>query len=294
MRLLILSLLMTGTYTAMAQDPISPVIPDQQVPADPPAVSVAPLAQERVLLRRDPDAYSIVSVARGFSTHKPMYLMPLTYSPDYAGRNTEVVFQISAKQRLFNRNLYLGYTQKSFWQLYNKDDSSPFRETDYNPEVFYRWTPDPERFHHWGADFGFEHESNGKELPDSRSWNRLYIAPFHARGKHLAYLKFWHRLREKPKNAPDDPKGDDNPDIDRYYGFTEILLQRQLGRQQQAALMLRGNPGSGRGAVSFNYSWPNSDDSLFYSVNLWHGYGESLIDYNTSVTRVGVGILFAR
>lgn len=293
MRLPLLLLLISAP--ALAAEPPSPVLPDQPVQADPPVIAVGPAAREpRGLLQRDPDAYSIISVARGFSTHRPMYLMPLTYSPDYQGRNTEVVFQISAKQRLFNRNFYFGYTQKSFWQLYNKDDSSPFRETNYNPEFFYRWTPDPERFHHWGADIGIEHESNGKELPDSRSWNRVYVAPFQARGKHLAYLKFWHRLPEKPKNAPDDPKGDDNPDIDRYYGFAELHFQRQFGRQQQGWIMLRGNPGSGRGAVSFNYSWPNSDDSLFYNVNVWHGYGESLIDYDNSVTRLGVGIMFSR
>lgn len=259
------------------------------------AASFSATAQQpSALLPRSQDPYSIVSVARGFSTHKPMFVLPLSYSRDYDSKQTEVVFQISAKQRLFNRNLYFGYTQKSFWQLYNKAESSPFRETDYNPELFYRWTPDPERYKHWNADFGFEHESNGQDIANSRSWNRIYLAPFHAKGRHLAYLKLWYRLPEDAKATPDDPKGDDNPDIDRYYGYAEFLYQRQFANKQQAWMMLRGNPATGKGAVALNYSWPDREDSLFYCVNLWHGYGESLIDYDNSITRLGIGVMFSR
>lgn len=291
---LIPALLFVVACCARAEDSYS-VLPDQQIPASVPVAAPAEADKGRKgLIRRDPDAYSIISAGRGLSTHKPMYVMPVTWSPDFDGKHTEVQFQISAKQRLFGYNLYFGYTQKSMWQLYNKKDSAPFRETDYNPEVFYRWTPDPAVWKHWGADIGFEHESNGKELPDSRSWNRIYIAPFQARGHHLAYFKFWYKLPERERTDPNDAEADDNPDIDRYMGYGELHFQRQFGRQQQAWLMLRGNPASGRGAVQLNYSWPSQDDSFFYCVNVWHGYGETLIDYNTSITRLGVGVMFAR
>lgn len=241
------------------------------------------------------EPYSIVSVARGLSAHKPSYLLPFTYSPDLADDKYEVVFQISAKQRLFDRNLFFGYTQKSLWQFYSQEESAPFRETVYNPELFYRWAPDPARFHHWGADFGLEHESNGQPLLTSRSWNRLYIAPFQARGRHLIYFKVWYRLPEDKKKTPDDARGDDNPDIHRFYGYSELKAQRQFGdKGRHAALMLRGNPGTGKGAVELTFSQPNSDASLFYCLSLWHGYGESLIDYNRPVTRIGLGVMLAR
>ena len=58
--------------------------------------------------------------------------------------------------------------------------------------------------------------------------------------------------------------------------------------------MVRGNPSTGHGAVELTLSQPNSGRSLFYAVSLWHGYGESLIDYNQSVTRLGLGIMLAR
>lgn len=242
-----------------------------------------------------PDAgYAMISVSRGLSTHKPMYLLPVSYSPDYRGNETEVLFALSAKQRLFNRELYFGYSQKSFWQLYNKKSSSPFRETDYNPELFYRWTPDAQRYGGWGADFGFEHESNGQNIPLSRSWNRLYIAPFQARGPQLLYFKAWFRLPEKAKTSPDDVEGDDNPDIERFYGHAELRAQRQFSGTQQIAAMLRGNLATHKGALSLNYSFAGEGGSLFYAVNLWHGYGESLIDYNRSVTRLSIGIMLAR
>jgi len=35
--------------------------------------------------------------------------------------------------------LYFGFTAMSFWQVYNDAVSKPFRETNYEPEVFYSW-----------------------------------------------------------------------------------------------------------------------------------------------------------
>jgi phospholipase A1 len=243
---------------------------------------------------RDGDNFSIVSVTRGLSTHKPMYFLPLSYSPQYDGAETEAIFQISAKQRLFATNFYFAYTQRSFWQVYNADESRPFRESDYNPEFFYRWTPPLDKY--WGvnADVGIEHESNGQDVPDSRSWNRIYVAPYRSFGKSLVYVKAWWRIPEDDKKYPEDPGGDDNPDIDDYYGYGELHWLRQIGGKQQLHVMVRGNAAEGRGAINIDYTVPSRDGFLFYQVYLWQGYGESLLDYNTSVTRIGIGIAMAR
>ena len=223
-----------------------------------------------------------------------MYVLPAAYGRGVEGLDTEMEFQISAKQRLFASNFFFGYTQKSFWQIYDQERSRPFRETNYNPEFFYRWTPDPEIWHHWGLDVGLEHESNGQTLPDSRSWNRLYITPFQAKGRNLRYIKFWYRLPEDRKDDPMDPKGDDNPDIYRFMGYAEAHIQRQLGGGSLGDLMVRGNPSTGKGAISLNYTWPSNDGYMFYMLRLFHGYGESLIDYNRSITRIGFGFAFTR
>jgi phospholipase A1 len=282
-------LLLSSAASAQSQEP--------ELGADAPApekTAAAPDQSPPHGLQVDPDAYAIISAVRGLSFHKPMYAMPVSFSRDYETDQTEMVFQISAKQRLFGSSFYLGYTQKSFWQPYNEDKSSPFRETVYNPEIFYRWIPEPDRYYHLGADLGFEHESNGRALPDSRSWNRLYAAAFQARGPQLIYAKVWYRIPEDAKKSPEDPKGDDNPDIERYYGYGELRWQRQIGGKQLLGLMGRGNPTTGRGAVALDWSIPSPDGYAFFGVSLWHGYGESLIDYDNSITRLAIGVMFSR
>jgi phospholipase A1 len=290
-RRLCIPLLCIAAHSVFAQEPAAA---EQAATAQQPVAAVEPEAPEKRGFQVDPEAYAIVAQVRGLSFHRPMYLMPVSYSTDYEGQHMETVFQISGKQRLFGTQWYLAYTQKSFWQAYNSLESSPFRETNYDPELFYRWIPDPARFHHWGADFGFEHESNGRALPDSRSWNRFYTVLFQARGRQLIHLKLWYRVPEDDKTSPEDPEGDDNPDIENYYGYGELRYQRQIGGEQLIAGMLRANPATGRGAVSLDWSLPAPGRYAFFGVSLWHGYGESLIDYNTSVTRVSLGLFFSR
>lgn len=243
-------------------------------------------------LQRVPDEFTLVNAKRRLSLHRPMYVMPASYSPQYSGHETEFLFQISMKLRLLNRNLFFGYTQKSFWQIYNAQDSRPFRETNYDPEVFYRWQPRLQRCEGCGLDFGLEHESNGKDLPDSRSWNRLTLAGYYQNDNTLLHLKTWYRIPEQDKTSAEDANGDDNPDIARYYGYTELRVQQLLPAGQHLALMLRGNPATGRGAIELNYSLPYGD-ALYWNLYVFNGYGESLIDYNLKQSRVGLGVTIA-
>ncbi|MGQ0619507.1 MAG: phospholipase A [Panacagrimonas sp.] len=231
--------------------------------------------------------------------HKPIFMLPYTYSRDYESAQTEVLFGVSAKLRPLGPPLYFAYSQRSFWSLYDSDRSRPFRETNYNPEIFYRYLParapsKPEPDFIWGLDGGYEHESNGRNIPESRSWDRLYVAPFFERGGTALQLKIWYRLPEDAKKAEDDASGDDNPDIDDFYGYSELHVQRRIGRDRRYHLMVRGNPATGRGAVQFEYSWRIADRDLFWHAYFWHGYGESLQDYNDSVTRLGIGFALAR
>jgi len=290
---------LTGTRVAGVTAPGTPL--DQGAPVATTApTSEAPKtiqAERRSLFLPDPDAYDIVSAGRGLSLHKPMFLLPYTYSPAYDGREAEVMFQLSFKQRLFGIPLYAAYSQKSFWQAYNTHDSSPFRETDYNPELFYRYIPaDRERWYHLGADVGFEHESNGMALPNSRSWNRFYAAIFQAEGDHLIYWKWWYRLPENDSIPATDPQRDDNPHIGTYYGYSELTYEQQLFGRQLLRAMVRYNPVTGKGAVNLQYTIPNkpSDPDFFWMLYMWQGYGEDLLNYNRSIFRIGVGVSLAR
>ncbi|MGH8481150.1 MAG: phospholipase A [Nevskiaceae bacterium] len=253
-----------------------------------------PAGDSRIGDKVDPDAYSILSEARGLNTHRPMYLYPATWAEEFHGGETELVFQLSGKWRVFGSNFYLAYTQKSFWQWVNNDQSSPFRETNHAPEIFYRWELDKKRFNYWSVDLGAEHESNGKSFPDSRSWNRVYLAPFQAKGRGLAYLKFWYRIPEGGPSSPTNPDGDDNPDITDYLGYGELSYSRQLGNRQLLTLMVRGNPATGYGATQLTWSIPSGESWVFWGASVFHGYGESLTFYNEEITRLMVGVMLAR
>ncbi len=293
-RLLPLSCLMAATFAlpAHAQGSLSPETPPSAA-AQTCAEQCPPYLFGN--LRRDLDSFTLVSETPGLSFHKPMYMLPFSYSDDFRSEETEMVFQISLKQRLFARNIFFGYTQKSFWQVYNGKQSRPFRETNFNPELFYRWTPDSKACIGCGLDIGIDHESNGQETAESRSWNRIILAAYRQTERTLVHLRLWYRIPESDKDSPTDPTGDDNPDISDYYGYGELRIQHKLfdDRKHMAALMLRGNPATGKGAVQLNYSIP-LDEYAYWYLGLWHGYGESMIDYNRSITRVAVGIALAR
>lgn len=245
-------------------------------------------------LQREPDEFTLVNDKHRVSFHKPMFVLPATYSDRYTSDESEFLFELSLKVRLFDMNLFFAYTQRSFWQIYNASDSRPFRESDYNPELFYRWKPRFDACPACGFDLGLEHESNGQSVPESRSWNRVYFAAYHEWPRTLLYLKTWYRIPEDKKKTPDDPKGDDNPDIAHYYGYGELRVEQELfTSKHQLALMLRGNPATGKGAVELDYSVPFGD-YLYWNVYVFNGYGDSLIDYDRSVTRIGAGVMLAR
>ena len=266
--------------------------------APPPPAAAAP-TKRHWKLTADPDTYSLVNTDSGLSWHKPMYLEPATYSTRYFGRRTELVFQLSFKYKLLSYPrdgaLYAAYTQKSFWEAYNARDSRPFRETNYNPELFYRFIPqDREKWHHLGLDFGVEHNSNGKGLPNSRSWNRIYFAPFQAEDRHLIYFKVWWRIPENESKSATDPARDDNPDIQDYYGYAQLDYEQKFFGEQLAHLMARYNVATGRGAISLNYSIPGPGNRFFWGFFFFNGYGDSLIDYNHADTRVGIALMLTR
>ncbi len=201
---------------------------------------------------------------------------------------TEVKFQLSMKalvaRGVLGGNLWAGYTQQSWWQLYAAD-SAPFRETNFEPELFLRWKTDAEfaGFNVRGFAFGYNHESNGRSGDFSRSWNRLMGSMLFDRGNLAVYPRIWWRI-------PEDADSDDNPDIDDYLGSGDITLTYKYGSSIFTSL-LRGNLKSlDKGAVQLDWTFPVGGRFKGY-VQYYYGYGESLIDYNHRNHRIGVGIL---
>ena len=239
--------------------------------------------------------FQMIQTAPGLSLHKEMFMLPVTYSDEYNNARTEAVFQISAKHQVFESRFYFAYTQISFWQAYDYRNSAPFRETDYNPELFYRTRLFPFHSGRVGADIGVEHESNGQKPPISRSWNLLYVSPYYYRSNLLLYLKLRYRFPEDAKESPESFLGDDNPDITDYFGYSDLHVYYRFWHNHTTHLMVRGNLSTGMGGMSLSYSFPvPKSKRSFVSFRLSHGYGESLVDYKKSITRIGVGIMFTR
>ena len=262
-----------------------------------PATSAVRAAVERPERPDRPQSpvFQILDESPGLSLHDEMYILPYTHADKYNGSRSEVVFQFSGKQTIFTPRLYFAYRQLSFWQAYNIGESSPFRDTDYNPEIFYRMAQRPWAGGSLGADFGFEHESNGQRDLISRSWNQFHVTPAWQRDRLLLRAELRWRVPERAKSAPLDARGDDNPDITDYLGHADLHAYYRWRGGQQAHLMTRGNLRTGRGYVSLNLS-----RSLPHEPNAWlvltlsHGYGESLLDYDHKVSRVGLGFMLSR
>ena len=248
-------------------------------------ISPAPSFAEGIIVRTADKV-----VLDSISNHKMNYLFPITYQNKQDGTDqSELIFQFSAKKMIFFENLYVAYTQQMFWQFLDKDNSSPMRELNFNPEVFYDFTPDKFKWKNMGASVGFEHESNGRETANSRSWDRLYIWPYWSTGRSQYSLKIWTRRSEDDKKSPTDPKGDDNPDIHKYLGYGEFYFFHARENKQSLSGMLRGNTATGKAAIQVDYSWPLSAKNTHFVTRIFSGYGESLIDYNRSIDRISLG-----
>jgi phospholipase A1 len=244
--------------------------------------------------------------------YKPVYLLPATWtdrinrlpgSPSAEhtvpeGLNllaSEAKYQLSLKAKLSQdllgtpASLWAGYTQSSRWQVYNGAASRPFRETNYEPELMLVWPLHSELLG-WTLRFGslsLNHQSNGRSLPLSRSWNRLIGELALERGEWVVEMRPWLRIHERPQD-------DDNPDIEDHIGRGELLLGRYWG-EHALTLQLRHSLRSGErshGSAQVDWVFP-LNGALHGYLQVFSGQGESLIDYNFRQTKLGLGITIA-
>lgn len=203
--------------------------------------------------------------------------------------HTELAFQLSFKMKMLENafsspvDLWFGYTQNSFWQADNGKASSPFRETNYQPEMI---ATVPLGFELLGVNarflnFGLVHQSNGQSSTLSRSWNRVYAQVGLERGDFRLTARAWKRLNEPLET-------DDNPDITDYMGQGDIVATYRNGGQEYSAL-LRRNMHTGKGAVQLGWAFPIAGQLKGYT-HIFTGYGQSLIDYNYFQRSFGAGL----
>lgn len=243
-------------------------------------------------------AYKPVYLFPVFWTSRPNTLPSSSRSDEPASGeplpldDTEAKFQLSFKTKvaesLFgdNGDLWTAYTQSSRWQVYNGEESRPFRETNYEPEVMLVFRSNYSLLGWRGRmlAMSFNHQSNGRADPISRSWNRVMLNVGLDRDDWALTVRPWWRI---PDGEPDD----ENPGIEDYVGRADATLVRRWNGHE-FALMGRHSLRSGEdahGALQFDWGFPISR-SFRGHLQMFDGYGESLIDYNHRATYVGLGI----
>lgn len=192
--------------------------------------------------------------------------------------DTLIQFQFSFKYRLFSRSnddgLYLAYTQKSNWQAY--EDSAYFRDNDFNPEVFYKFTMGTVAF-----SLGFEHQSNGAGGKNEVSWDRGYIDMKYSGEYGYVRLKPWMRIKDK---------FDYNPNIETYLsdGELEIGVYLSKNKENELKVLMRNITDSEYYFYSASWSFPIISGLKGY-LKYEDGYGLSISNYNYKTDAYGAG-----
>ena len=227
--------------------------------------------------------------------------------PDYKHGETKIQLSVRTKiaKGLFKKgehdeddqdSLWFGYTQQSYWQLFSPEISRPFRTTDHEPELVYIYPHQialPGGWNYRLSGLGLVHQSNGQSDPLSRSWNRTYLMG--AAEKELSpesSLRLQARVWDRINEAAID---DNNPGIENYIGRGELTANWQINKANTVGVTLRHSLRSeARGSTRVDWTMaPAGSPSytgLRYHVQLFSGYGDSLLDYNKRRNVLSVGL----
>ncbi len=221
----------------------------------------------------------------GFAVEgEPQLLQLYQYKPIYfIMGNPYTKIELSFKTQVVSTvPVYFAYTQLMFWNVFIH--SPYFQDINYNPLVFYRLTLNADH-EQWIDLIPEEHESNGDGGVNERSWDRLAAAyHFRTRLGDRAYfygnLKAWVPYHYNPNN----------PDLAQYRGLWEVefAVDHFMGRFFEFDdLTFRLYPGGesltnplhGGQELTFRTKSMERRFLPLFVAQIFHGYAESLIDY---------------
>jgi len=200
--------------------------------------------------------------------------------------NSNAKFQLSISQKLtrsklpFDTYLFLQFTQKTIWNIL--EESLPMRDLNFNPGIGLGHLIIRKNKYMGMSYLMLEHESNGKDSLNSRSWNKItFGATYHLTKNFEVQGKIWIPIID----------GGNNKDILKYNGIGQMAICYQTDNERLKACLL----------TTFRKSWwgLNTQWELSYKINhnenqymflqYYNGYGECLLDYNKfqSILRIG-------
>lgn len=208
---------------------------------------------------------------------------------------TKIAQGLLTRDSLVRDSLWFGYSQLSHWQFFNSGLSRPFRTTDHEPELTYVYPAQADLPLGWRLRFvgvTAVHQSNGQSLPLSRSWNRTVLMAGVEHGPRLRVTgRVWKRMPETAAN-------DDNPDISDFVGRGELAGSWDLNGYNTLGVTLRHSmKTTGKGSVRLEWFKSLGDEGqslakngLRLHVQLFSGYGDTLVDYNRHRTKLSMGL----
>jgi len=233
------------------------------------------------------DVLKVIDALPAFGVFKDTYFttgIPLSQKID---RNSaDVLFQISIRHRItksrlpFNTFLFLTYTQRSFWDIYA--DSAPFRDNNYNPALGLGKYIIHNNIFKGTAFLQLEHESNGRDGKESRSWNMMSFAIKYYYNLQLSFgLKVWIPFVD----------GGENKDLLDYRGlgtFTANYVTKDMKWWLSAELNPRKGFGNVNTVVTASFRVSKNSNQYIYA-RFYNGKGDSLLDYNKYDMNIRVG-----
>ncbi len=226
-----------------------------------------------------------------FTIYKDNYIITGT---SFAGGkitkyNSDAKFQISLRHRLYRKllpyqiYLFLTYTQKSYWNIYQK--SAPFAESNYNPTLGFGRNFIYNRQIRGMGWIQFEHESNGRDSIWSRSWNRVTFTGIYIFNQNYTFqAKAWIALMLDRENKH----------ITRYSGIGHLSGTYTADDRRFSCTVLMVK----RGGWNFNANWQLEvayrlfrADNQFLFLQYYNGYGESMINFNKFQRYLRVGFV---
>lgn len=203
--------------------------------------------------------------------------------------NTNIKFQISIAQRLtktvlpWGTYLYLFYSQKCFWNVL--ENSMPMTDLNFNPGIGITKPLYVKNRYIGKATLMIEHESNGRDSIQSRSWNKISLAANVMIDKCLlVHGKIWLPIVD----------GMNNKDILHYCGIYQAGVQIFSPNQRfSGSVMLTKRLGkffNYNTVIELSYRFFKRDNQYFF-LQYYNGYGEGLLEYNKFHNQIRVGIV---
>lgn len=257
-------------------------------------LSVGISAGAQILVTGGADPLDIDSVKQDFSNQPYFGLYKDNYfifgpaiGPKISKHNTNVKFQISISQRLtrstlpWGTYLYLFYTQKCFWNVL--EESLPMTDLNFNPGIGITKPLFVKNRYIGKMTFLIEHESNGRDSIQSRSWNRVALAGNVMVTKNLiVHAKAWIPIVD----------GQNNKDIVKYCGFCQFGFQvvSDDKRFSGGLMVVPRKNFSCNTILDLSYRIFKRDNQYLF-LQYYNGYGEGLLDYNKYHSQLRIGIL---